>query len=185
VKNREGEHIARKKRGAGDVVSAPTARSLLYGLGRVRYDWLLFLHVASAFALISAVVLASVLLVVVRNRDVPSEVARLFRLTRLGDMLGGVGSVGALVFGIWLAIDVTGYELWDGWIIAALVLWVVMGAFGSRTGKSSTASAIGPEPSRPRAETRPTRSSARSCATLAGSGSRRPRRPRSSFCSST
>lgn len=100
-----------------------------------RYDWLVFLHVTSAFALISAVVLASVLLVVVRSRDVPSEVARLFRLTRLGDILGGIGSVGALIFGIWLAIDVKGYELWDGWIIAAFVLWFVMGAFAGRTGK--------------------------------------------------
>ena len=100
-----------------------------------RYDWLLFLHVASAFALIAAVVLASVLLVVVRSRDVPNEVVRLFRLTRLGDILGGVGSVGALVFGIWLAIDVKGYEIWDGWIIAALVLWFVMGALAGRTGK--------------------------------------------------
>ena len=100
-----------------------------------RYDWLLFLHVTSAFALISAVVLASVLLVVARNRDVPSEVARLYGLTRLGDVLGGVGSIGALVFGIWLAIDVKGYELWDGWIIAAFVLWLVMGAFAGRAGK--------------------------------------------------
>ncbi len=40
-----------------------------------------------------------------------------------------------LVFGIWLAIDVDGYEVWDGWVIAALVLWFVMGALGSRTGK--------------------------------------------------
>lgn len=100
-----------------------------------RYDWLLFLHVTSAFALIAAVVLASVLVVVVRNRDVPSEVARLYSLTRLGEVLGGVGSIGALVFGIWLAIDVKGYELWDGWIIAAFVLWLVMGAFAGRAGK--------------------------------------------------
>ena len=100
-----------------------------------RYDWLLFLHVTSAFALISAVVMASVLFVAARTRDVPSEVARLFRLTRLGDILGGVGSVGALIFGIWLAIDVDGYKVWDGWVIAALVLWLVMGALGSRTGK--------------------------------------------------
>jgi uncharacterized membrane protein len=100
-----------------------------------RYDWLLFLHVTSAFALISAVVMASVLFVAARTRDVPSEVARLFRLTRLGDILGGVGSVGALIFGIWLAIDVKGYEVWDGWIIAAIVLWLVMGAFAGRTGK--------------------------------------------------
>jgi uncharacterized membrane protein len=100
-----------------------------------RYDWLLFLHVTSAFALISAVVMASVLFVAARTRDVPSEVARLFRLMRLGDILGGVGSVGALIFGIWLAIDVKGYEVWDGWIIAAIVLWLVMGAFAGRTGK--------------------------------------------------
>ena len=100
-----------------------------------RYDWLLFLHVTSGFALISAVVVASVLLVVVRSRDVPSEVARLYGLTRVGDVLGGVGSVGALIFGIWLAIDVKGYEIWDGWIIAALVLWLFMGAFAGRTGK--------------------------------------------------
>ena len=43
--------------------------------------------------------------------------------------------VAVLVFGIWLAIDADGYEVWDGWVIAALVLWFVMGAFGSRTGK--------------------------------------------------
>jgi glycerol uptake facilitator-like aquaporin len=40
-----------------------------------------------------------------------------------------------LVFGIWLAIDVDGYEVWDGWVIAALVLWLIMGALGSRTGR--------------------------------------------------
>jgi hypothetical protein len=36
------------------------------------------------------------------------------------------------VFGAWLAIDVDGYELWDGWIIAAFVLWLVAGAIGGR-----------------------------------------------------
>ncbi len=50
-------------------------------------------------------------------------------------MLVAVGSIGVLVFGIWLAIDVDGYQVWDGWVIAALVLWLVMGALGSRTGK--------------------------------------------------
>jgi uncharacterized membrane protein len=100
-----------------------------------RYDWLLFLHVFSAFALIAALTLYTVLIVSVWNKDVPGDVARLFSLQRVGDVLVGVGSIGVLVFGIWLAIDVKGYELWDGWIIAALVLWFVMGALGSRTGK--------------------------------------------------
>ena len=100
-----------------------------------RYDWLLFLHVFSAFALVAALTLYTVLIVSVWNKDVPGDVARLFSLQRVGDVLVGVGSIGVLVFGIWLAIDVKGYELWDGWIIAALVLWFVMGALGARTGK--------------------------------------------------
>ena len=100
-----------------------------------RYDWLLFLHVFSAFALVAALTLYTVLIVSVWNKDVPGDVALLFSLQRVGDVLVGVGSIGVLVFGIWLAIDVKGYELWDGWIIAALVLWFVMGALGARTGK--------------------------------------------------
>jgi uncharacterized membrane protein len=100
-----------------------------------RYDWLLFLHVLSAFALVASVVLYTVLIVAVWDKDVPGDVARLFRVSRVGDVLIGVGSIGVLVFGIWLAIDVDGYAVWDGWVIAAIVLWAVMGAFGSRTGK--------------------------------------------------
>ena len=37
-----------------------------------------------------------------------------------------------LVFGIWLAFDVSVYNLWDGWILAAIALWAVAGAFGSQ-----------------------------------------------------
>jgi len=100
-----------------------------------RYDWLLFLHVLSAFALVAAFVLYSALIAALWNKDVPSEAVRLLRMHRVGDVLVAVGSIGVLVFGIWLAIDVDGYEVWDGWVIAALVLWLIMGALGSRTGK--------------------------------------------------
>ena len=99
------------------------------------HDWLLFLHVLSAFALVAALVLYTVLIAAVWNKDVPGDVARLFRISRVGDVLIGVGSVGVLVFGIWLAIEDDRYKVWDGWVIAALVLWFVMGALGSRTGK--------------------------------------------------
>ena len=100
-----------------------------------RYDWLLFLHVFSAFALVASIVLYTVLIATIWNRDVPSDVVRLFRVQRVGDVLVAVGSGGVLIFGIWLAIDVKAYHPWDGWVIAALVLWFVMGAIGSRTGK--------------------------------------------------
>jgi uncharacterized membrane protein len=100
-----------------------------------RYDWLLFLHVLAAFALVAAVVLFTVVIAAAWGKDVPSEVARLFRISRMGEILIGIGSVGVLVFGIWLAIDVDGYELWDGWIVAAFVLWLALGAVGAREGK--------------------------------------------------
>jgi len=99
------------------------------------YDWLLFLHVLSAFAVVGAVVLFTIVIAASWNRDLPSDIVRLFQVSRVGDVLIGVGSVGVLVLGIWLAIDVDGYELWDGWIIAAFVLWAAMGAVGSREGK--------------------------------------------------
>jgi uncharacterized membrane protein len=101
-----------------------------------RYDWILFLHVLSSFALVAAVVVYSFLIAGSRNVSVPSDAVRVFRVSRMAGALSGIGSVGVLVLGIWLAIDVDGYELWDGWILAALVLWVVFGAVGNRTEKA-------------------------------------------------
>jgi uncharacterized membrane protein len=99
------------------------------------YDWLLFLHIATAFMLVSAIVLFTYLILGGRSLDVPSDIVRMFRISKVGDVLMAIGSIGVLVFGIWLAIDVDSYELWDGWIIAAIILWLVFGAVGSRIGK--------------------------------------------------
>jgi uncharacterized membrane protein len=97
------------------------------------YDWLLALHVLSAFAWVSALVLYSIVLAASWGTSIPSEVARMFRLTKVGDALIAIGMIGTIVFGIWLALDE--YEIWDGWIIAALVLWLAAGATGGRGGK--------------------------------------------------
>lgn len=96
-------------------------------------DWVLALHVLSAFAWISALVLYSVVIAAGRSTSLPSDVLRLFRVVRVGDALVAVGMIGTIVFGIWLALDE--YEIWDGWIIAALALWLVAGAVGGRVGK--------------------------------------------------
>ena len=97
------------------------------------YDWLLSLHVLSAFAWVAALVIYSVVIATAWGSSVPSDVVRMFRVTRVGDALIAVGMIGTIVFGIWLAIDE--YEIWDGWIIAALVLWLVSGAVGGQVGK--------------------------------------------------
>lgn len=100
-----------------------------------RYDWLLFLHVLAAFSLVAAEVLFSFVILSSRNLDVPSDVARIFRLSRIGEVLVNAGAIGVLAFGIWLAIDVDEYQIWDGWIIAALVLWALFAEAGRRVGK--------------------------------------------------
>ena len=43
---------------------------------------------------------------------------------------------GTIIFGIYLAFAVDGYAIWDGWILAALVLWVVGAALGRRVGEA-------------------------------------------------
>jgi len=98
------------------------------------YDWLLALHVLAAFSLVAALVLYTFVIVVSWNLALPSGVSRMFRLARVGDVAVAVGSVGTLVFGIWLAIDSDDYQVWDGWIIAALVLWALSLETGRRTG---------------------------------------------------
>jgi hypothetical protein len=93
------------------------------------YDTLLFLHVLAAFSFVAATVMTSAFVL-------GSPVDRSTRL--LSSILWGIGGLGTLVFGVWLAIYVKGYEVWDGWIIAAFVLWVLANGAGQ-----SADSAIG------------------------------------------
>jgi hypothetical protein len=97
-------------------------------------DLILALHVLSAFAYVAAIVLFWVLIVAVRRLDTPGPTIQLGPVSRLGTVVVGIGGVGTLVFGIWLALSFGDYDLWDGWIIAAIVLWIVAAAIGQRTG---------------------------------------------------
>jgi hypothetical protein len=97
-----------------------------------RYDWLLFLHVLSAFAIVGSVVVFTVVLLAARNGG--EAAADALRLTPLARRLSDVGGTGTLVLGVWLAIDVDRYDLLDGWVLGALVLWVVAAAAGVRLG---------------------------------------------------
>jgi uncharacterized membrane protein len=99
------------------------------------YDWLLFLHVLTAFALVAALVVFWIIGIVARNVDRPAESLRYFRVARPANVLVIVGTLGTLVFGIWLAIERDEYQVWDGWIIAALVLWAIASATGQRGGR--------------------------------------------------
>jgi hypothetical protein len=97
-------------------------------------DWALALHVLSAFAYVGGIVLFWVLIVAVRKIDTPEATIRMEPVVKVGNAVVGLGAVGTIVLGIWLAFSVGSYAIWDGWIIAALVLWAVSGALGQRTG---------------------------------------------------
>ena len=85
------------------------------------YDWLLFLHLLAAFLLsVTAVTYSAVAL------GAPAGGRTLFVADRCWD----VGGLGTLVFGVWLALHLDQYEIWDGWIIGALVLWLVATGLG-------------------------------------------------------
>src|SRR3954465_12785158 len=86
-------------------------------------DTLLFLHLLSAAALVTAVVAFSAVALGARL-DLPA--VRLF-LT-----LFHIGLVGVFLFGIALAIDIDGYHPWDGWILIALALWMAAGYTGDK-----------------------------------------------------
>jgi uncharacterized membrane protein len=103
------------------------------------YDWMLALHLLSAFAVASALVLYSVLVVSGRRSSATLEDARLlFRIAPVATPLIAAGTVLVLVFGIILAIDSNRFEIWNGWIIAGIVLWAILGAVGQRTGSYYT-----------------------------------------------
>ena len=87
------------------------------------YDWLLFLHVLAAFLLIGTVVAHSA---VVLGAPAPASTVS------VSNVLWAVGGLGTLALGIALAIDVDGYEVWDGWILGAIVLWFATTELGRR-----------------------------------------------------
>jgi hypothetical protein len=99
-------------------------------------DWILALHVLSAFAYVAGMIVFWVLIVAVRRTDDPEGTLRMQPAALVGNAAVGIGAGGTIILGIWLALSVGGYDLWDGWIIAAIVLWAVAAAVGQRTGKA-------------------------------------------------
>jgi cell division protein FtsW (lipid II flippase) len=96
------------------------------------YDWLLFFHLLAAFLLsVTAVTYSAVAL------GAPAGGRTLFVADRCWD----VGGLGTLILGVWLALYLDQYEIWDGWIIGAIVLWAVATGLGDSVRRSRLAEA--------------------------------------------
>jgi len=103
------------------------------------YAWMLSLHLLAAFSVAAALVLYSVLVVSGRRRATLEHTRLLFRVAPIATPLIAAGSVLVLIFGIILAIKSDRFEIWNGWIIAGIILWALLGAIGQRTGAYYTA----------------------------------------------
>jgi hypothetical protein len=98
-------------------------------------DWIKALHLLSAFALVGAMGVLWLGYLALRANG--GAVPALGRLFKIGTVVVGIGLTGTLVFGVWLSISLDGYEPWDGWVIAAFLLWLVAGGLGDRAGRLS------------------------------------------------
>jgi uncharacterized membrane protein len=98
------------------------------------YQWLLLFHVLAAFMFLSGSIVAGVFHYVATRRERPSEVALLLGLVRPAVAVVAIGSLGTLGLGLWL-VDEAGYGYGEGWIVAAIVLWLVSGGLAGPSGK--------------------------------------------------
>ena len=97
-------------------------------------DWILSFHLLAAFALVGAEVIFWIMIVSLWGTDSTSRVASLMRVSQVGTVLVAVGSLGTILFGVWLAISLDAYQVWDGWVIAAIILWAIAVELGRRGG---------------------------------------------------
>ena len=97
-------------------------------------DWLLALHLLSAFSLVGAIIVFWVAIVAIRRSDSPEQVVAAGRLFPAATVVVAIGSLGSIIFGVWLAIALDGVAVWSGWVIIAIVLWAIGTEVGRRSG---------------------------------------------------
>jgi uncharacterized membrane protein len=99
------------------------------------YDFLLFVHVLSAFAMLGATAAFWAITLAARPTRPLLAPETAVALVRPTTILVIAGTLGTIVFGVWLSIYLDEYHPWDGWIVASLVLWLVSTLTGARSGK--------------------------------------------------
>jgi hypothetical protein len=88
-------------------------------------DWIFAIHLLMAATLVGALVMSWILTVALRSVETADTTLSFNRVAMVGATILGVGLVGVIAFGIWLAILRDAFHPWDGWVIAAIILWVI------------------------------------------------------------
>ena len=88
-------------------------------------DWIFALHLLMAATLVGSLVMSWIVVVASLSAQTPGATLSLHRVAVVGTATTLVGLVGAIAFGVWLTILRDAFQLWDGWVIGAIALWVV------------------------------------------------------------
>ena len=88
-------------------------------------DWIFALHLLFAATLVGSLVMTWIVVVAMYRVDTADATLGLNRVGMVGSALTVVGLTGVITFGIWLAILRDAFHVWDGWVIAAIVLWAL------------------------------------------------------------
>ena len=88
-------------------------------------DWIFALHLLTAATLVGSLVMSWIVVVALLSAHTPGATLSLHRVGMVGTATTVVGLVGVISFGIWLAILRDAFQVWDGWVIAAIVLWAI------------------------------------------------------------
>jgi len=97
-------------------------------------NWILSLHLLGAFALAGGTVMFTVVFLALRRADLPNQALALGPFVRIGVPVVVGGAIAVLVFGVWLAISLDRYSIFDAWLIVALILWAIGFETGRRSG---------------------------------------------------
>ena len=107
------------------------------------YDWLLLGHVISAFGIVASLTVLWVMVLATRPAAATLGPEEAGRLGAFAGPLVGITAGLTLVFGIALAVERDEYGIFDGWILASIVLWVAASATGQLAGKALAEDPVG------------------------------------------
>jgi hypothetical protein len=88
-------------------------------------DWIFSLHLLGAATLVGSLVMSWIVVVALRTADTPAATLSLHRVAMVATAATVLGLIVAIAFGIWLAVLRIDFHPWDGWVIAAIVLWSI------------------------------------------------------------
>ena len=88
-------------------------------------DWIFALHVTMAALLVGSLVMTWIVVVSLLTTSTPGTTLSLHRVELVATGATIIGLLGTISLGVWTAIVRTEFHPWDGWVIAAYVLWSI------------------------------------------------------------